>query len=136
LAAIVKEQAAATESVPCPLCAICNSNDLVVVDAELPQPLAMAAIAGAKAVGLTLGIVGEHKCQDLMNMAHSNSTNSTIGIATREEACTAIHGDGGRIITANKNNNNALFSTQEGKMMMINNDLRENSSLQDCVDML
>ena len=94
LTTLVNEQATAKGDVPGPLAVI--SSDIVVDELQL----AMAAAAGAQAVVLTLGVVGEEKCGELIKMAHAIGMESLISVATREEAQSAVN-VGARIILAN-----------------------------------
>ena len=94
LASIVKEQATSKGDMPGPICVV--SSDLIVDELQL----AMAAVAGAQAVVLTYGVVGQDKCRDWIPMAYSIGLESIISVATREEAQGAIDA-GGRLILAN-----------------------------------
>lgn len=94
LTSVRDEQEAAQGDVPGPLCVI--SSDLVVDELQL----AMAAAAGAHAIVLTLGVLGEEKCRDLMKKARSIGLESIVSVATTQEAQSAIDA-GGRIILAN-----------------------------------
>lgn len=94
LTSIRNEQETAKGDVPGPLCVI--SSDLVVDELQL----AMAAATGAQAVVLTLGVLGEQKCRDLISKARSIGLESIVSVATTEEAQSAIDA-GGRMIMAN-----------------------------------
>jgi indole-3-glycerol phosphate synthase len=106
LTSIREEQEAAKGDVPGPLYVI--SSDLVVDELQL----AMAAAAGAHAVVLTLGVLGEEKCRELMSKARSIGLESIVSIATTQEAQRAID-IGGRIILVN-----AFAATDKIEMVM------------------
>jgi hypothetical protein len=74
----MKVLANAKENIPGPFCVILYLAPYIVLEGwndnlllQYQQLLAMASISGAQAVVLPpFGVIGEHQCRDLMNMAH------------------------------------------------------------------
>jgi len=86
-----EEQETARGDVPGPCFVI--SSDLIVDEIQLAQ----SAIAGADAVVLTLGVLGQEKLKSFINAAKSIGLDVIVNVSTRDEANQAIQA-GGRII--------------------------------------
>eukprot|EP00986_Skeletonema_menzelii_P011326 scaffold5812_cov139-Skeletonema_menzelii.AAC.5 len=85
IAVVVEEQEEARGDVPGPLPVI--SSDLIVDEIQIAQ----AADAGAKAVTVTYGVVGEEKVQQFIKDAASLGLEVIVNVGTAEEAQGAVN---------------------------------------------
>ena len=104
---VVEEQEEARGDVPGPLPVI--SSDLIVDEIQIAQ----AADAGAKAVTVTYGVVGEEKVQQFIKDAASLGLEVIVNVGTAEEAQGAVNAGASIISVTGVSGSDAKFAVIE-----------------------
>jgi indole-3-glycerol phosphate synthase len=92
LASFVEEQRRARNDVPGSVLVI--NNDLIVDELQVAQTAAI----GVSAIVITLDVVGESKCLDLLKAAHAVGVEAIVAVSSNEQAQSAVQ-LGARIIS-------------------------------------